>query len=250
MRLEKLMNSFIARIVDGRTDAVFDLVSAGHAATTTDEGEVPVIRWCAYYGDVSAIRHLLSHGEALKSLGANFDLNGAAFHAHWRLCQFLLEAGADPNAPLEETGETPLHAALSRGASPAQQRTVLVLLTGGANANARARTGVETGCFMRDVRTCGETPLHRAAAFASEVTIDALLQSGADPTAVDAHGRSPLSWASLHLRPAAIIRMLCFGPHRISPAANWKGDHGAGASGMDEGLQGTPHTTKTTRQGA
>ena len=48
-----------------------------------------------YYGDVSALRLLLDRGETLASLGRNFDLNGAAFHGHWRLCEFLLESGAD-----------------------------------------------------------------------------------------------------------------------------------------------------------
>ena len=69
-----------------------------------------MIVWCAYYGDVSAVRFLLAKGESLESLGGNFDLNGAAFHGHWQLCQFLIEKGADVNHPLPDTGETPLHA--------------------------------------------------------------------------------------------------------------------------------------------
>ena len=100
------------QISDGRTDLVFDYLSLGHRATATDANGVPVIKWCAYYGDVSAIRFLLANGESLQSLGDNLDLNGAAFHGHWRLCQFLIEQGADVNKPLPDTGETPLHAAL------------------------------------------------------------------------------------------------------------------------------------------
>jgi hypothetical protein len=46
-------------------------------------------------GDVSAIKFLLANGASLESLGDNLDLNGAAFHGHWRLCQFLNERGAD-----------------------------------------------------------------------------------------------------------------------------------------------------------
>jgi ankyrin repeat protein len=93
---------------------------------------------------------------------------------------------------------------------------------------------------MRDARTRGETPLHRAAAFASEATIAALLEAGASPAAKDEQGDSPLSWASWHLRPAAILRMLCHGDHAIHPAAHWTGDHGQGASGMDIALLGEP----------
>src|SRR5438105_1275349 len=46
---------------------------------------VSLLRWSAYYGDVSAMKFLLANGEALTSLGENLDLNGAAFHGHWQL---------------------------------------------------------------------------------------------------------------------------------------------------------------------
>src|ERR1700681_858562 len=101
------------RIADGRTDLVFDHVAAGQPAHTVVNG-APLIRWCAYYGDVSAIRFLLANGESLTALGDNFDLSGACFHGHWRLCQFLIERGADVNRASAETGETPLHAVLCK----------------------------------------------------------------------------------------------------------------------------------------
>jgi ankyrin repeat protein len=231
----------IDRIRDGRCDLVFNLPATGTAAWACDSNGVPLIRWCAYYGDVSAIRHLLAHGEALPSLGPNLDLNGAAFHGHWQLCQFLIEEGADPNYRLPDTGETALHAALSRPNRLTAGHVVSVLLDAGADPCAATRPGVETGCFMRDVRTSGETPLHRAAAFASEEAIRKLIEAGASPEAVDAHGDPPLSWASRHLRPAAILRLLCFDDWSIHPDASWTGDHGAGWSGMDRHLTGRPH---------
>jgi uncharacterized protein len=49
------------RIADGRTDLVFDYVTSGGAATEEIYG-VALIRHCAYYGDVSAIKFLLAHG--------------------------------------------------------------------------------------------------------------------------------------------------------------------------------------------
>ena len=100
------------RITNGRTDLIFDYLSEGHPANSTDTHGVSLIKWCAYYGDVSAIRYLLANGESLESLGENFDLNGAAFHGYWRLCQFLIEHGADVNHPQADSGETPLHSAL------------------------------------------------------------------------------------------------------------------------------------------
>lgn len=196
-----------------------EAVKSGAPATTRDASGVPWIRWCAYYGDVAAIRHLLQHGELLASLGDNLDLNGAAFHGHWQLCQFLLENGALVNDPLPDTGETALHAALCHSGRSATDRVIEVLLAGGANPNAAAKIGVPTASFMRDVRTRGETPLHRAAAFGSEAAIAALLQAGARKEVRDANGDSPLTWASWHQRPAAVLRLLCFGEHRIHPQA-------------------------------
>lgn len=205
----------LERIADGRTDLVFKHVAQGHPATATDAHGVPLIRWCAYYGDVAAIRFLLAHGESLSSLGDDRGLNGAAFHGHWRLCEFLLENGADPNRPLPDTGETPLHAALCSDDRVRYDLVLDVLLAHGADPNRATRPGVETGAFMRDCRTRGETPLHRAAAFGSERTIRSLLDAGAALDAKDMHGDSPLGWASWHLRPRPILRMLCYGPHRI-----------------------------------
>jgi len=202
----------IDKIAEGRTDLVFEYLAEGHPSTATDKDGVSLIKWCAYYGDVVAIRYLLAHGESLTSL--NDELNAAAFHGHWRLCQFLLENGADPNQTADDTGETPLHAALSKG-SPEHDRVVKVLLAHKADPNVRTKPGVETGAFMRDTRTRGETPLHRAAAFSSGPTIKLLLDAGAAKDAKDINGDSPLSWASWHLRPDAILRMLCYGPYRI-----------------------------------
>jgi|SRR5882762_6296834 len=98
----------IDRIASGRTDLVFDFVSAGQPATFVDAGGATLISWCSYYGDVSAIRFLLSQGERLASLGSNLGLDSAAFHGHWQLCEFLLESGAQANYADPNTGETAL----------------------------------------------------------------------------------------------------------------------------------------------
>ena len=219
------------RIADGRTDLVFDYLSEGHAANSRDGTGVSLIRWCAYYGDVSAIRFLLTKGESLTSLGDNLDLNGAVFHGHWQLCQFLVENGADVNRPLPDTGETPLHASLCAANRPAQNLVVKVLLANGANPKCVTRAAVETGGFMRDCRTRGETPLHRAAAFGSEETIQLLLDAGAAVDAKDVNGDSPLTWASWQLRPDSILRKLCYGNFVIHPERR----------SMEACLLGTPH---------
>ena len=224
--------TLLDQIVDGRTDMVFEYLAEGHAAHSVDPDGVSLIQWCAYYGDVSAIKLLLANGESLSALGDNYGLDAACFHGHWRLCQFLLERGADASHPLLDTGETPLHAALCTTTRLAHNSVMKVLLAHGANPNIATKTSVETGGFMRDVRTKGETPLHRAAAFGDEEAIQMLLDAGAVIDAKDMNGDTPLSWASWHVRAASILRKLCYGNFRIRP------DYGGG---MAANLLGKPH---------
>jgi ankyrin repeat protein len=207
----------IDRIATGRTDLVFDLLAQGEKATATDSDGVSLLSWCAYYGDVSAIRFLLANGARLEELGEGLGLNVAAFHGHWGLCQFLIENGADVNQSQADTGETPLHSALCTDDRLRYDRVVKVLLAGGADPNRATHPDVETGSFMRDCRTKGETPLHRAAACGTEVTIQLLLNAGARVDAKDEHGDSPLSWASWYRRPASVLRLLCYGDFFVRP---------------------------------
>lgn len=209
--------AMLDEIADGRTDLVFDYVADGQAATDAGADGVSLIQWCAYYGDVSAMKYLLSQGESLDRLGDNLDLNGACFHGHWRLAKFLIERGADVNRPLEDTGETPLHAALCTASRLKHNLVLKVLLAHGANPNCATNPGAETDGFMRDCRAKGETPLHRAAAFGDEEAIQLLLDAGAKVDSKDSSGDSPLSWASWHLRSAPILRLLCYGPFRVRP---------------------------------
>ena len=222
----------LEEIVDGRTDAVFEYVAEGNSASGTDKDGVSLVKWCAYYGDVSAIKFLLANGATLDSLGDDLGLTGACFHGHWRLCQFLIERGADVNRPEPDTGETPLHSAVCTANRLKHNLVLKVLLAHGANPNCATKEDVETGGFMRDCRTKGETPLHRASAFGDEEAIQLLLDAGAVIDAKDMNGESPLSWASWHLRPASILRKLCYGSHRIHPQY----------TGMEANLLGKPRS--------
>jgi ankyrin repeat protein len=211
------IKTLLDRISDGRTDLIFEYLAAGHPATSTDNRGVSLMQWCAYYGDASGIKFLVHHGAPLSSLGENLDLNGAAFHGHWQLCEYLIENGADVNYPLSDTGETPLHAVLSKASRPEYFRLVKVLLSYGANPNVKTKDGIETGAFMRDCRTKGETPLHRAAAFATDDIIQLLLDAGAQRESKDMHGDSPLTWASWYLRSRSILRKLCYDNFHVRP---------------------------------
>ncbi|WP_373488848.1 ankyrin repeat domain-containing protein [Blastomonas sp.] len=222
----------LSRIAAGRTDLVFDWIEGGGDALATFDGAA-LINWCSYFGDVSAIRFLQSRGVSLALLGSNFDLNGAAFHGHWRLCEYLIEQGANPQSALPDTGETPLHAALSSFASAEHECVVKVLLAAGAEVNAVTNPGVETGSFMRDVRTRGETALHRAAAYGTLESIRLLIEAGGALDARDANDDSPLSWASYALRDASVLHMLCFPPFHVN----------ANRRSMRSNLIGTPVKT-------
>lgn len=212
-RVSQLLREF----ADGRTELVFDLLAEGLSPNHSDENGASLIQHCAYYSDVSAIRFLLLQGASLAALGQNFGLDGASYHGHWRLCKFLLEQGADVNHTDADTGETPLHAALCKADRIVYDRVLMVLLSHGANPNVATIAGVETGAFMRDCRTKGETPLHRAAAFGEVETIRMLRDAHAIIDAKDANGETPLSWASWYGRPAPVLRELLYGTFRIHP---------------------------------
>ncbi len=134
-------------------------------------------------------------------------LAGLAFMNQVECIRLLLEAGAEPNAGDSKTGETPLHAALTK-AHEDRSEIVRLLLEAGADPNWATIPGLPTQGFWRDVRTRGETPLHRAAAFGSPETNELLLAAGADKSLCDANGDSPLSWASWHIRPGRVLFLL------------------------------------------
>jgi ankyrin repeat protein len=233
--------AILDQISRGRTDLVFDLLRLSDWREVLHEGPVKAMQWFVYYNDVTALKVVLEAGGGLSSLDLNEELGHAAFFGHWKVCDFLIKHGADVKSALPDSGETPLHSALAKAGRPYFLYVVRLLVEHGANVNARTIPGKETSAFMRDVRTKGETPLHRAAAYSDAGTIEYLLAHGADREARDANGDSPLTWASEHLRPGAILALLCFGPHRIGENSRTSitSDHGAGwGNGMERKFLG------------
>jgi ankyrin repeat protein len=229
------------RIRRGRTDLVFDLLRLPDWREILGEGEIRALQWFVYYNDVTALKAVLAAGGDLSTVDLDVELGHAAFFGHWKVCDFLLAHGASASAHLRATDETPLHGALAKAGRPYYLYVVQLLVEHGADVNARTIPGRETAAFMRDVRTKGETPLHRAAAYGDEATVRYLLDHGADREARDAHGDSPLSWASEHLRPGTILALLAHGEHRISEKSrqNITTDHGAGwGYGMERNFLG------------
>lgn len=236
-----LQEDIIRLISQGRTDLIINLLKLDNWKELLHEGPVRIIQWLVYYDDVTALKLLLDSGGDLSSIDIHEELANAAFFGHWKICDFLIKHGADVNYKITSTEETPLHNAFAKAGRPYYRCVVRLLLEHGADPNARTMPGKETGAFMRDVRTKGETPLHRAAAYGDTTSIQLLLDAGADKTIKDAHGDTPLSWASIHLRPGRILYLLQHGAHRVSEKhieVNTS-DHGAGwGNTMDWNLFG------------
>lgn len=233
--------AYLQLISRGRTDYLIDLLDHPNLAEILARGPVRLLQWLVYYNDTTGLRAVVAKGVGLHSIDLDVELANAAFFGHWKVCDFLLSQGADVRYRVPDTDETLLHNALAKAGRPYYAYVVRLLLEKGAPVNAATRPGVETGAFMRDVRTRGETPLHRAAAYADSTTIRLLLDHGADPTARDAHGATPLTWASEHLRPGAILALLAYGKYRISSAhiERSTSDHGHGwGNSMDWNLMG------------
>lgn len=212
MQITEILN-LISR---GRTDYVLRLLKEPNWPDLLHQGRIKPLQWLVYYNDVTGLRMVLESGGDLSSIDINEELGNAAFFGHWKVCDLLINQGADVNAPVDQTMETPLHNALAKAGRPYYFYVVKLLVEKGANVHAKTMAGLETGAFMRDVRTKGETPLHRAAAYADARTIQFLLDHGADKEAQDAHGNTPLTWASEHLRPGRVLQLLAYGEHHIS----------------------------------
>jgi ankyrin repeat protein len=234
-------SEILDRISRGRTDLVFDLLKLDRWRDILHEGQVKPLQWFVYYNDTTALRAVLNAGGNLSSISLNAELGNASFFGHWKVVDFLIAHGADVNSTVPETGETPLHSALCKAGRPYFLYVLKLLVENGADVNAKTIAEKETGGFMRDVRTKGETPLHRAAAYGDEAMIEYLIDNGADKQARDAHGNSPISWASEHLRPGSILHLLSFEGQLVGENSRTfiTSDHGCGwGNGMERKFLG------------
>ncbi len=197
-----------------------------------------------WHGDLDAVKQWLATGGELEAR-SSWSGAGPLIARDPEVFRFLIEAGANPfpddygilglqvwelceeNVNLllslgvsakgeclsknmePDTGETPLHAAVGRPDNQWKRlRIVKSLLKHDADPNQAANVGIPSPCFWRNVKVVGETPLHRAGAYASKTIIKKLLDAGGDPKTLDARDETPQSWASRAWRDLDTIKLL------------------------------------------
>ncbi|MEZ0262877.1 MAG: ankyrin repeat domain-containing protein [Alphaproteobacteria bacterium] len=123
-------------------------------------------------GEIENLRFYIMDGADpdLRNASGKTLLHHAAQKGGLAAAQMLLNAGADPNATVGVTRQTPLHYATNAD-------MLALLATEGANVNAGDHFNW--------------TPLHMAADRGLPDAVDALLLAGADPALTDTQGRKP-----------------------------------------------------------
>ena len=130
----------------------------------------------AWKGKTEMVRHLLCRGARIGLAGPDGynDLHQAAVQGHSEICKVLVEHGADINCQHPITWDSALSYAAARG----HHKTLITLLSLGANINNRAWTGF--------------TPLAVACQNSHLVNVVSLLQAGADASLPDKQGAPPI----------------------------------------------------------
>jgi len=211
MNMEELQNEcWKACYHRGDLEFVKDCLSKGMDinARASISGAVPLD--ASLYGKHwDVFEYLLSVGADVNAVGYEDGtiLMAASYMSFPDIVKTLLEHGADPNKASAVTGETPLHACAARGYAETAFEIMTLLLKAGAKPNVKAKNGIPTATYYRDITVVGETPLHLAAAYGSADMIKLLLDNGADPSLKDDRGDSPLTWYSRHQRGADHVKL-------------------------------------------
>jgi ankyrin repeat protein len=141
---------------------------------------VPALHVAASNDNVEAAKTLIGHGAKVDVRDtANNDtaLIYGIRDGRFRVAEYLLEAGADPNLT-DKRGFAPVHIAVARN----DVMLVECLLDQGAPINVRTQSD-------------GKTLLVIAASAGFEEMVEMLLSRGADPSILDGGGKSPLERA-------------------------------------------------------
>lgn len=207
--------------------ALIGLILGGTGLAADSDGAKPsvpryaTIEEAIARGDLADVRAHLANNPAGVNQGkpgGMLPLHAAILRNKTEIALFLLEAGADIDAP-DRSQRTPLHLAVDRG----NVAVVTALLAGHARPNERdnlgwtplhhaaakdkvavARALLAGGADPQVLSERGGTPLHEAAASGGEEMIRLLLGAGVDPAVVSKTGVTALDIAREYKNEAAI----------------------------------------------
>jgi truncated hemoglobin YjbI/ankyrin repeat protein len=163
---------------------------------------VRALRGAAAQGSLAMAESLLAHGADARRIGVG----------RWVLHPELAPLLARHGAAIDSSGSWIGASCTGNQGRQDDPEYVLALLRHGASANDR-RTGDPDGAT--GMRALNATALHYAAKAGFLRTIEVLLEHGADPDALDCHGRSPLDWleeAAPSVPRTAVRNLIAAGP--------------------------------------
>ena len=172
----------------GHEEVVRNLIALGapiNGGGDGDDNYFSPMHIAVYYSQLTIVRTLVSLGASLsaRSRGGCTPLHAAAIHGDIITLSTLLDLGASTEIA-DDAGCTALHAAVAAGRSDHVRMLLLRRDGGGANILASTKTGA--------------TVMHIAAEIGNEGLLVALAELGANCSAVDASGRSPVHSAAAH----------------------------------------------------
>jgi len=208
--MENLDEKMLTAALNGDLATVEGLVTQGANINYTDAWGNRAIFAAAWDGNLKALDLFYKLGAKIFFADANLLCN-AAYNGKVDSVKWLLERRENANFTFADTGENALHYTISKTSEMNERvEIVKVLIEAGIDVSKKTVAGKPTLCFMRDAYLKGETPLHRAAAYANVAIIKMLLDAGADPSMKDANGDTPISWGSWYLRDADVLRLLVY----------------------------------------
>lgn len=208
--MNDLNKQMLSAASNGDLETVEKLVSSGADINYTDQWGNFAMFTAAWENNIKALDLFYKLGAKISFENANLLCN-AAYNGKVDSVKWLLAKGEDINFSFATTGENALHYTISKTSEMNEREEIVkILIEAGIDVNKKTTAGESTLCFMRDAYLKGETPLHRAAAYASAGIIKLLLDAGANPSTKDANGDTPISWGSWHLRDSDILRLLMY----------------------------------------
>ena len=202
----------------GNADIATRLLEWGANVNVGDNGGTTPLHFAVRNGSLATVHALLDAGADANAL----DAHGTALHAgrsaedRVAIVDALLEAGVDVNLVGEEFATTLLMESVGVMWGDSSGQLALRFLRRGADPNARNSIGgtalhqathkgpdvyrvlLDAGADPTAVDDWGRSPLHHVAGFGEQAVIPMLVEAGADLDLLDGNGRAPLHLAIEH----------------------------------------------------